>query len=128
MRVYRGAFTAVGHWPERFRIADFRVHDVLPQMHAGTLATFAVSHPWRHFGRAAAIDTQAAIHVLDLPFCGWNGGPWFTREEQDTQPELARVDPLCPGDLGHMQGVRRCRIERRWLRVQHPTHGHERLA
>src|SRR5207247_10788225 len=58
-------------------IADLGVDDILPEVHPGTMAAFAVCHPWRHLGHATHIDTSPA------------------RSEAHTSELQSRVDLVC---------------------------------
>src|SRR5262249_43181935 len=74
------------------------------------------------------VDADAAEGILDEALRRWDPGPGLPGEEEDAEPEPARVDALPPSGLGKVERVRWRPVEGRRSDLARPLHRRERLA
>src|SRR6185436_17546698 len=94
VRVDRRPLAAVRHSPLGDRVADLRVDEVLPEMHASPRRTLRVGHPRTHLGHAARVDADAAERLLDQALRRRDARARLAGEEQDAEAEAPGIDAL----------------------------------
>ncbi len=128
MRVDGRAFRAVGERRIGLRVADLRVDEILPEVHAGAMAALAIGHPGRHLRHAAHVHTVPAEGGLDERLGGGNARARLAREEKEADAERARIDALAPRRLREVQRIGRRAVERARPQIARPLHGGQGLA
>src|SRR5215212_1744737 len=121
MRIYRRTFMTVWNWLEALGIADLGVDQVLPEMHARPLTALAQMCPGGHLRHTARVVTGGSERVLDPLAGGRNSCPRLSREEKNTQAELARIDALGSSNLRQIQGIGWSAVKGRWPSLTHPA-------
>src|SRR5262249_20470725 len=109
-------------------IADLRVQQILPEVHARAVGALRVRQPRGHLRHAPGVDADAAERPLDELLRGGDPGARLSREEQDPEPEGSWIDALPAGSLGEVEGVGRRPVEGRRTNLPRPLHCRERLA
>src|SRR5882672_153696 len=92
------------------------------------MVALGIAHPWQHLSHRAHVDAGAAEGLFYQTLGRRDTCPGLSREEQDAEPQRARLDALPARRLGQVKAVRRRPVECRRPQVARPLHRHERLA
>src|SRR3989339_661895 len=122
-------FLAIGRLSVGLAVDQFRINDILPEMHPLAMGAFAVGHPGGHFGGGTAVDADPAVGIFDAFPRRRDPGARLAREEEDPKIEiLLWIDSHRPGLLREIEAVGGCAVEDGRAHLFHPFEAPFRLA